>query len=92
MLSPETVRLDATDELRWRSEGSGSSILRREDCAVRVEVERCGRSVLGEFAPDVLLSVSLAPCLERGGGGGDFAADKESLLLWAGLGAASMEG
>jgi len=41
--------------------------------------------VLEEFALDVLMSVNFAPCLDRGGGGGDFATAKESLLLGTGL-------
>jgi hypothetical protein len=100
VLSFETVRwglrLDAIDEVRRRSvdddAGSDSNVLRRDDVgpregvAVLVEFERCGSSVLDELALDVLISVSLAPCLDRGGGGGDFATDKGSLLLGAGFG------
>jgi len=41
--------------------------------------------VLEEFALDVPMSVNFAPCLDRGGGGGDFATDKGSLLLGTGL-------
>lgn len=48
--------------------------------------------MLDESALDVLMSANLAPCLERGGGGGDFATDKGSFLLGTGLaGAASTE-
>jgi hypothetical protein len=32
------------------------------------------------------MSVNRAPCLERGGGGGDFATDNESLFLGGKLG------
>jgi hypothetical protein len=94
VLSLETTRwvgrLDAIDEVRRRSiAGAGDSesrVLRRESCpgvVVRTEPERCGSSVLEEFALEVLMSDSLAPCLERGGGGGDFAMEDGSLLLWA---------
>jgi hypothetical protein len=96
VLSLETTRwegrLDAMDEVRRRSAaGDGDSesrVLRRESypgVVVRIEPERCGSSVLEEFASEVLMSDSLAPCLERGGGGGDFAIDCGSLLLGAGL-------
>lgn len=100
VLSLETVRwlgrVEDMDEVRWRSPvgeaGSESSVLRREevgpwlDAAVRTEAERWGNSVLEELALEVLMSANLAPCLERGGGGGDFAVDNGSLLLGAGLG------
>lgn len=99
MLSPETareaVRFDAIDELRWTPCAgeivSDSRVLRRDEPAslaevgVRPEVERCGRSVLEEFALDEPMSVNFAPCRERGGGGGDFAAERGSLLLGTGL-------
>jgi hypothetical protein len=71
---------------------SESKVLRREDATscpgvvVRIEPERCGRSVFEELALEVLMSDNLAPCLERGGGGGDFAADDGSLLLGAEVG------
>lgn len=42
--------------------------------------------MLDELALEVLMSANLAPCLERGGGGGDFAIASGSLLLGAGLG------
>jgi hypothetical protein len=98
VLSLETIRwewrFDAIEEVRRMSAtGEGDSepskVLRREDVAlcpgvvVRIEPERCGSSVVDEFALEVLMSVSLAPCLERGGGGGDFATDEGSLMLGA---------
>lgn len=39
---------------------------------VRIEDERCGSSVEDELALDAPMSDSRAPCLEGGGGGGDF--------------------
>jgi hypothetical protein len=90
------LRFDAIEEVRRMSVGgvgdSESKVLRREDAAscpgvvVRIEPERCGRSVFEELALEVLMSDNLAPCLERGGGGGDFAADDGSLLLGAEVG------
>lgn len=41
--------------------------------------------MLDELALEVLMSASLAPCRDRGGGGGDFTVDIRSLLLGAGL-------
>lgn len=93
-------RVEEMEEARWRSTpegelGSESRVLRREedvvggfwaDVAVRTEDERWGSSVLEELALEVLISASFAPCRERGGGGGDFAVDRGSLLLGAGLG------
>jgi hypothetical protein len=90
------VRFDEIDEVRRVSPigdaGSESRVLRRDDIApcnefpVRTDAERWGSSVLDELALDVLMSVNLAPCRERGGGGGDFAMDNGSLLFGAGLG------
>jgi hypothetical protein len=92
----EVLRLDEIEDVRRTSTagdvGSDSSVLRLDDdtpwagFTVRTEVERCGNSVLDESALDVLMSVSFAPCLERGGGGGDLAIDSGSLLLGFGLG------
>lgn len=45
-----------------------------------------------EFALEVLMFASRAPCRERGGGGGgDFATDKGSVLLGSGLESGSIE-
>jgi hypothetical protein len=90
MLSLETMRVDEIDDVRRAGDaGSESSVLRLEDdttpCVERVDAVRWGSSVLDELALDVLLSLSRAPCLERGGGGGDFATDKGSLALGVGL-------
>jgi hypothetical protein len=98
VLSLETMRweLRFDDDVRRPSPtgdpGSESMVLRRDDSAVdielpvRTDVERWGSSVLDELALDVLMSVNLAPCRDRGGGGGDFATDRDSLMLGAGLG------
>jgi len=90
VLSPETVRWpDATDELRWiEDEESWSVALRRKGAGAgaRVDVPRCGSSAVDEFALELVMLVSFAPCLERGGGGGDFSVAKGSLVLGAGLG------
>ena len=75
------LRFDAVDEARFIP-GSGndcspSSVLLREegsrdDAVVRTEVDRCGNSVADESALDEPMSVNRDPCLEGGGGGGDF--------------------
>lgn len=89
-------RFDDIEEARRISPagegGSDSKVFRREEdiasfmeFTVRTDVERCGSSVLEELALDVLMSVNRAPCLDRGGGGGDLVTDKGSLLLGAGL-------
>jgi hypothetical protein len=91
----EALRVDDMEEVRCISAageaGSESKVLRRDVVALGVEpaawteFERCGSSVLEEFVLDELTSVNLAPCRERGGGGGDFVTDSASLLLKLGL-------
>lgn len=89
VLSLETMREDEMDEVRPTGDaGSESSVLRREDersFVERMEAVRWGSSVLDELALDVLVSFKRAPCRERGGGGGDFATDKGSLVVGVGL-------
>jgi hypothetical protein len=99
LLSFETtrgvLRVDEMEEVRRilaaGDAGSESKVFRRDvvassaEPAVRTELERCGSSVLEEFALDEPMSVNLAPCRERGGGGGDFATNSGSLLLRLGL-------
>jgi hypothetical protein len=105
VLSPETVRcvlrLDDIDEVRWTlgagDEGCDSRVLRRDDggsgtdLGVRPERDRCGSSVLEEFALELPRLASRAPCREGGGGGGDFAPSNGSTLLGTGLCKGSIE-
>lgn len=98
VLSPDTfrwvLRLDDIDEARCTlgagDEGWDSKVLRRDeggsgtDLGVRPELERCGSSVLEEFALELPRFASRAPCREGGGRGGDFA-PKGSTLLGTGL-------
>lgn len=85
VLSPDArrrlLRFDAADEARFIPDSgndcSPSSVLLRDegprdDAVVRTEVDRCGDSVTDEWAPNVPASASRDPCLEGGGGGGDF--------------------
>jgi hypothetical protein len=99
VLSFETTRgafrFEVIDEVRrtlvMGEAGSESKVLRRDEDgpgtegAVRTEFERCGSSELDEFALDDVISVNLAPCLDRGGGGGGFATDVGSLSPKLGL-------
>lgn len=89
VLSLETMREDEMDDVRRMGDaGSESSVLRLEDempCVERIDAVRWGSSVLEELALDVLVSFKRAPCLERGGGGGDFETDKGSLVVGVGL-------
>lgn len=59
----------------------------------RTEPALLGSSVLEEFALEVLMFASFAPCRDRGGGGGgaNFELNKGSTVLGAGLGRGSME-
>ena len=74
-------RFDAVDEARFipgsGNDGSPSSVLLRDEgprdaAVVRTEVDRCGNSVTDELALNEPISVRRNPCLEGGGGGGDF--------------------
>ena len=72
------MRFDAVDAVRdTGSSGSPSSVLLREDgpCdepVVRTEIERWGSSVEDELTLDEPISDNRDPCLDGGGGGGDF--------------------
>jgi hypothetical protein len=75
------LRFEAVDKVRFTSGTGGSAspsnVLLREDgpCAepvVRTEFDRCGNSVVDELVLDVPISDNRAPCLDGGGGGGDF--------------------
>lgn len=81
-LSPDTrrrlLRFDAVEAVRdTGTSDSPSSVLlcedgRRDEPAVRTEVDRCAKSVKDTFALDEPMSDSGAPCLDGGGGGGAF--------------------
>jgi hypothetical protein len=74
------LRLDDMDEVRSMpgigEDGSESRVLWRDDVkpggglAVRVDIERCGSSVLDELVLDVLMFANRAPWRDGGGGGG----------------------
>lgn len=75
------LRFDVVDDVRFTSgtrvDRSPSNVLLREDGpwdepVVRTDVDRWGSSVVDELALDVPMSDNRAPCLEGGGGGGDF--------------------
>lgn len=105
VLSPETLRwvlrLDDIDEVRCTlgagEEGCDSRVLRRDDggsgtdLGIRPELDRCGNSVLEEFALELPRFASRAPCREGGGGGGDFAPNNGSRVFGPGLCGASTE-
>jgi hypothetical protein len=105
MLSPDTfrwvLRVDDIEEARCTlgagDEGWDSRVLRRDnggsgtDLGIRPELDRCGSSVLEEFALELPRLASRAPWREGGGGGGDFAPTNGSTLLGIGLCKASIE-
>jgi hypothetical protein len=55
------------------------------DSVVRTEAERCGSSVLDEFALEKPMFENRAPWRGGGGGGGDLTPSMGSLMFWLGL-------